>query len=627
MKKYFLLMMLGLSIPALSQTNLSQYRPLDWKNLYQQLFYWNIEKHAVLPGQPKEDAITLDHIRNRAMFYSPRDPNVVYNYIRNSPSSEVAVKRSYEAFGFENNRKYLESKNGLGNVSGIDRLANSGAGDLLAALTQQHRVRIDSSKNYFDTEIGQTVLESLKDYLLVVVPGFGSHTMSDYTYAELVEAANTYYGRPAKREATKDKFTGEMLYVGENSPEQFYLEKPGSPELKLDVVHPLGYELGNSMTRDKDTAQYLKEWVEALPPRYKDKKIIFFGYSKGSPIAHNCVQLFPSMRKRTQLIVTLAGATQGSIAAQSGMDILLRFTRSENKEGAIQKLTSKVNVLRSFIRNLLGSTAGMMTSPEQADYFTGVNGSSIMALFGLVGKVADAKAFSKSLDGVDDLTNFQRIKWNLLHLNDDDFDRPLTVMNFSVITMAKDLFYPGQIRDDQDLEPPLVVPQFLDSGKINDSFFSRDAVFLHLTSILGFMQAPGGLFDTQVGWMDSKSMQLDQRPLSESLSDERLVTLAKEVKAETGFDLPKGFESMDRSQLLRTFNELRGKTLKNLKAIDLGDVRGNHWDISFRQVYKPETGKYYEHRFPRKAALTGLVETVALWVKSQEPSKETGGLP
>jgi hypothetical protein len=311
----------------------------------------------------------------------------------------------------------------------------------------------------------------------------------------------------------------------------------------------------------------------------------------------------------------------------------LRVTKSETPDEAIKKLETKTAMLRFFVRNLLAGMTGAMASPQQADYFTGVTGSSVLALFGLVGKTADTKDFRKAIDGVIDLTNYERIKWNLLHLNDTDFNQPLTVMNFSAITYPDDFFLPGPITNGpEDIDPPLLLPQFTSQNKIDNLMFSRDAVFLQLTSIMGFMQAPGGLFDTQVAWMDSKGMPLDKRSLAESLTDQRLATLAKEIKTATGFDLPKGFENMSRDELLKKFNAIQGKTMNNLNFVDLGDVRANHWDISFRQVYKPETGKYYEHKFPRKAALTALVETIAMWSKSKEPAiqsygQERGGQP
>lgn len=623
MKKYLLMLVLALALPTYSQT-LNAKQPVDWKALYQQLFYFNIWKNS-------ERAKTR-HAWERAMSYTPLNANEAYSLVRNAPSSVDAVKMWRQVFEFSNNQKHLQAGLYFDNVKGVEQLYDTAAADLFTAVAKERFQPSDANKNYFDTNLGQMVMDSLKDTLIVVIPGFGSHTIPDYSYPELVEAANLYYGRPAVRKPTKDETTGESVYIGENSPEQFYLPRTGAPELKLDVVHPLGYELGNSMTKDKDTAKYLKEWIEALPARYKDKKLVLVGYSKGAPIAHNCVQLFPSIRKRTKLILTLAGANQGSIAAQGGIDILLRVTKTETPDEAVKKLETKTAMLRFFIRNLLAGMTGVMQSPQQADYFSGVTGSSVLALFGLVGKTADTKDFRKALDGVIDLTNYERIKWNLLHLNDTDFDQPLTVMNFSAITYPDDFYLPGPITNGpEDIDPPLLLPQFTSQNQIDNAMFSRDAVFLQLTSILGFMQAAGGLFDTQVAWMDSKGMPLDQRHLTESLTDQRLATLAKEIKEATGFDLPAGWEHMSRNEVLQKFNSIRGKSMKNLNFIDLGDVRANHWDISFRQVYKPETGKYYEHKFPRKAALTALVETVAMWAKSKEPAVrsnvEEGGQP
>ena len=160
------------------------------------------------------------------------------------------------------------------------------------------------------------------------------------------------------------------------------------------------------------------------------------------------------------------------------------------------------------------------------------------------------------------------------------------------------------------MEPASIAPQFDKTGKLNKNSFSRDNAFLVGTSHDLFGRGDGGLADTQVAWLDTKSMPLDQRPLSLTLREDELVELERQYTARTGLaSLPQGFRTMPRMELIRAVNLQQGRTMNNLNIIDLGELRGTHWDIAFRNVYK--SGR--NHLFPRKAMLTALVETLAVY--------------
>lgn len=593
---------------------------IDWKTLYQQIFYWNIWKNA---DPAKTDLVTL---REHSIYYSPLNPNEIYRQIVNARTSEEALAVRERLLGFSSNRKELEGNKSiyLSQVRGISALAASSAKNLLAKILNErlHKVSVDT--NYFNTDIGREVANSLADTLMIIVPGFGSHTILDYTYPEIVEDANLYYGRPKVRKPSDVTGEhGEKLFIGESSPQNFYSLREGSPEHGFDIVHPMGSELGNSMGKDAESAEHLKNWIENLPAHYANKKLIFVGYSKGTPISHNVVKLFPSIRKRTKMIVTIAGVNQGSIAAEEGTRLLTTLTNSQTPQEGLEKMREIREDGKSMLSTLLDQTSSRGVS-------FGVMGmlwKQLSLVFPALATLKKTKQLDKAIEGIIDLSNYERIKWNLAYLNDENFDQPITIMNLSVITNLEDFFLPGRVADqDLKLRAPLTVPQFQADGTIDYLHYSRDAVFLHLSSVTGFAQAAGGLFDTQVAWMDAKAMALDERSLLESLRGEQIDRIHNELFDLRGKGLPADFKTLPRNQLLTDYNRSLGVTMKNLKFVDLGDVRGTHWDIAFRQVYKPVPEGYYEHTFPRRAALTALLETIALYEKSFQTPESSRGL-
>ncbi|MGE3973403.1 MAG: hypothetical protein AB7F59_02620, partial [Bdellovibrionales bacterium] len=432
--------------------------------------------------------------------------------------------------------------------------------------------------------------------------------------------------------------TNEFEECGK-TPVKFYTPKSGI-EIGLDVVHPSGYELGNSMGKDADSAFCLKKWVEGLPPAYANKKLVFLGYSKGAPITHALVALHPSIRQRTLALITIAGATQGSIAAQDGINKLVKVEQElhpndniETPEQAKQKIISKAEngsaALSGIVEKLLG------LSPYEynlATSFLKALAGPAAAEMGLMGiDSQDTARLNTAFDGVVALTNYERIKWNLINLNDSNFDQPLAVMNLSAITDKKDLLLPCPVSPLKELCPPTIIPQPLPQGGIEHTLFSRDNFFLYITSRLGFSSAAGGMFDTQVAWLDTKSMDLDRRPISQSLTEKQIKLLARELKealpAEKIESLMMELRNWGKTSLedlgsIPRFKVLRAlQNPQNLDFIDLGDLRGTHWDSAFEQVYRPDpkvSSQFYVHTFPRKAFLTALVETLALYQLSRQ---------
>jgi len=597
----------------------------DWKTLFNELFAWNIEKN----NDPAKSGFETSVLKKQSLYYSPDSFNKTYKEITShvevkekDGSTKLVSKTADQVFNSREevlsnpaNHEKLQSQN-LSDISGMSNLSND-AKDLLGALQSQKGQPIQ--KNYFTTELGQRVMKALKDTVLIVIPGFGSHTIADYTYPELVEAANIYYGRPAVRRINPQT----KKYDGDSAPEKFYEPKK---EIMFDVLHPLGLEeLGYSTGRDVYSANHLAKWIANLPAAYQNKKLILVGYSKGAGIAHNCVANHPEIRKRTRMIVTIAGVVQGAVPAESAIRTILDETKSTNIDQATNWIKGQPEFVSALLNPVLAPLVTVALNAQalplvktamQAFLHTSIGAKvneNLQVYFGDdLRTLTTADQVDETIKGIYDMSNYARIKWNLENMNEKVFNSPIAIFNLSDITNIKDFFLPAPPVNNQKTISPLTIPQVLSEGTIDHRWFSIDNLFLHLTSLMGFQQSKGGLFDTQVAWVDTKSMYLDERPLSENLTPDELKKMRSEIldvyQKNTGKTLPENFGSLPRNSLL--------PEAKSIDYVDLGEMRATHWSLAFQQVYKPanvEKGKYYEHTFPRQAFLTALVETLSVY--------------
>ena len=142
--------------------------------------------------------------------------------------------------------------------------------------------------------------------------------------------------------------------------------------------------------------------------------------------------------------------------------------------------------------------------------------------------------------------------------------------------------------------------------------FSMDSFLLHLTSLAAFERSPYGMMDTQVTWPDSKSFFLDPRPLKAQFTENEISRIYD--KLNLNWDKPHfdEFNNAPRNKLIP--EEFR----KNLKFIDLGEVRGSHWSIPFTQAIRiPNSHPMlsFKNQFPRKEFLLSIIQTYALYKK------------
>ena len=522
----------------------------------------------------------------RSMYYSQEPTSYIYNEIVNAETSRDAFHMREKLLGdfslFE--KTFLQPSQHVQAIEGVK--GHQKAVEFFGLLSAPHALATSSENaSYFESQAGKAVLEHMKDYLFVVIPGFGSHTMQEFSYAYLVEEANRHYKRPLRRPRTKQ---GDEVFY--EDPKIYYGDVA---EVGFDVVHPMGDELGNSMGNNVKVADFLASWIRNLPTPYKDKKLILFGYSKGSPIAHHVVQQHEDIRARTRMIVTAAGATQGTSAARSGLEKLEEISKhADGANPSIAQLSMAGPVILEYLLPLFTQQNNFI-SEEQLKKWE---------------RFFDAKSLQDVMDGARSLTPYESIKWNMTNINKENFSN-VTIFNISVLTNIQDMLLPGHVSPELGPELPtqLVPTLILDTENSNTpklvwEQFSLDNVFLYSTSVGGFENSAGGLFDTQVGWMDTKSMGIDFRPLNASLDEEEIRKLGDELGYPVNGKIP-------RKELIR-------EQVEGLRFVDLGELRGTHWDLAFRQVYKPDkrmSDTHYVHTFPRRSFLRALVETLTLY--------------
>lgn len=557
---------------------------VNWRAAFAELVAKNIRQNS------PNDAKAAD-LASHSMYYNDYGFQTTSQAIFNSRSSEEA---------FSKREQYLAVTR--------DKYANLLQGNTLKSLAAtpnaQQLISILSAPqtpaaNYFDTPHGKAVREALKDYVFLVLPGFASHTIADYTWPEIVKQANAHNGRAEVRVG---------LPQGDPNLHTAYLQYYSKGDNGFDVIHPMGYELGYSMGHDSDSARELAKWLTGIKslPRFKNKRIVILGYSKGTSIAHALVATYPAVAKNVAAIITMAGVNQGAVPAESGIRKAMEATGIKSQDEFVSKVEGTV---------ALASVVGTALAPAMMGAALGSNVPADAPVNAIAAKalqqVATAPENARVLEGIVDMSQFQRTKWNLLNMNDSKIQSKITIFNLSAVANMKDFLLPQPIANvNQPLPIPTIVPQLNPTG-IDESKFSRDDGFLYATSVSGFREAPGGLFDAQVAWLDTKSMILDRRPLSDTFKPDQLRELQSEL-ASQGLNLTGGFETVPRNRLL---SDVSSGHMKNMNFVDLGEMRGTHWDLAFEEVYKSRqpASTDYHHTFPRLALQESVLELLAIY--------------
>jgi hypothetical protein len=606
----------------------------DWKEVFAQVFAANIASDLVFRGLPSMIPDTI----NRSLYYTTKSRSELLSSLQNAGSSSAAydtMKKALELTA-DGSLKLLNS--------GSAMLSGTGAQALVAAIMEnraENRTDDTGRYNFFDTPAGKAVNQAMSDYLLVIVPGYSSHTSDVYTFMDILEDANEHYQRTSsksvafgyrwQRPRIEDPDAHGVQRNKFMSTDEFYGSSVG--EVGFDVVSPMGLEIGDSVAKNEDMEEAFGTWLLQVlnNPKYsgKPRKLILLGYSKGGQLIHNVTKWAKEkspdrLYKSIQYLVTSGAPLQGAVPATNGFKRLRKELTKFDPQNPVRtdaevivRLTSTLKAAGKFAAEKLSEVLSKFGGVAQGPLDSPIISSSLERM-GI-----DPKKFAKELiswletsdierllGGMKSMTAYESLKWMTTNLNDNYFAGK-TIFNLSGITDTRDFLlppgnpeHPDGFDDYGPVNPPTIFPKFGWSNTgigVDWSRFSIDNVCLFLLSRGGFEAASGGLFDSAIGWLDSKSIALDHRPLSESLDADEIADIG----------LPAA--NADRSELVLN-------RLQETSFIDLGNVRATHWETSLRQAYTPPKvltgltqGKTFENTFPRRAYQAAIIETIAMY--------------
>ena len=588
-----------------------------WKKTFSKIFLKNIKKELSLRGQER---FALEEA-NKSLYHNSRPFPELYKILTNETSSLKA---------FEKRESLLSNKKTFSKLLKwpIARIRYKESKSLVSKYNTYFRPEKNKlpQKNFFKRPLGKELVQELKDTVFIVLSGFGSHLIDEPPFMETLREINAFYGRGPKRPKIK-RFGEKTLFMPHN---EFY-QKTGKP-LMMDIIYPMGDELGNTLGSHQENATKLKKWIENLPKAYHGKEIVFIGYSKGLTLALELVKDSPRIQKRTKAIFSLSGPQQGSLNLRLVIKDLMKITgRQSLKEMA--ELAKNLE-LRGFLKIL----SSKINEEDKTEY------QKLFKLFYLIkmgelpkSLLEKAESFlsedsSIFFKGVIEQTPSYRLKWNLENLNDSYYKYPLSIFSVSFLTNVKDFFHKFDLKSQRfkfnnELVPrirpsitekPFPLSSFDTGNKLAGFFnkvvywkdFSLDSFILHLTSIAAFERSPGGLMDTQIAWGDSKSFFLDHRPLAYQFSKKELLKIYQNLDIDKTNLTFYEFLNNERRSLIS-----KGQR-KNLNFVDLGELRGTHWNIPLTQAARipgshPKLG--HVNSFPRKPLLISILQTYALY--------------
>jgi hypothetical protein len=593
-----------------------------WKRTFSKIFLKSIKKELSLKGQEKWSIKEA----KKSLYYNNSPFQAVYEHLINQKSSLQVFEERENLLSREKTfskllkwplQKRQLSKKGKTLISKYNNYFKSPQNLL-------------PKKNYFQRPFGKNLIKELRNTVFIVLSGFGSHLIEEPPFMETLREMNVFYGRnPPLGNRPKNLLPSGKTFFQPHT--EFYKNKP----IMMDILYPIGDELGNTLGPHDENVKHLEKWINKLPLTYKNKDIVFIGYSKGLTLALEIVKNVPNIQKRTKAIFSLSGPQQGSINLRLVLKDLMKLTQRQSIED-LEELTKNLE-----LRGLLKLIDSELKENYKSEY------QKLLKLFYLVkmGRLPKAlmnkvepfltKESSYFFKGVIEQSPSYRLKWNLENLNDSLFKSPLTIFSLSFLTNVKDFFHKFDSKNKKFKFNNEIMPQLrpfaFDKKKIlfplpftgdGNSFirllnrsiywknFSLDSFILHLTSIAAFERSPGGLMDTQIGWADSKSFYLDHRPLKNQFSKEELLEIYQTL------DLDKDTLSFyDFLNKERRFLIPKNKR-KNLSFIDLGELRGTHWNIPLTQASRiPGSPPHLGHinEYPRKSLLTSILQIYALY--------------
>lgn len=557
---------------------------VHWKLLFHQIFAANIGRYN--DGQKNNLFNSKEEILKRFIYFHPKNINESYTAIIEAgkkagkagdatAASKTENELYHEKIASELNdsaifNQYLSDE---ARVQYLDRYLPHANAMMVGPLVQSLKGSgtANGGRGFWDSADGQLVDQLMRGWVMVLVPGFGSHNMDDRIFPEMAH------------------------------------ENPGTG---FTILHPSPSDLGNTFTDDETVAVAVLRWLERVRSAgiiNDNTKFIFVGYSKGAPVVHEMLRqakaggagggtIAAIIARNTYYMVTLGGVVQGTPVAGDGLSTLQNETNQlpdSMKEALSIFDIMNMKLTPELILSLKDQLGGFFKAIE----FLGLRGDQVSNMLNRL----DGVNLNDIIAGVEDMSTKNRTEWNLKYLNDASLgtNHPITFMSVGAIANVDDFILPGPSDTPENrLEPPTTLPQvYFAGGMLYPDFkkFSMDDLFLWLTSVDAFNVVSGRLFDTQVPVMDTKSPFLDKRPLQlTGISNSQVNLNAPRADVFSGLD-----------------------NAKTLDFIDLGEIRHSHW-FPIAQVFNPSNllvnaGEVYKSPFPRSAFLASIIETIALY--------------
>ena len=649
----------------------------NWKLLFNRLFALEIYKEKIIGGENGwyGDEKDFNEALARHTSYTPLTFNESLNQVLDASSSIEAYELRKTIFADPKNRILISSLK-FDDIFSAEQLSSPRLSSYLASI-EKHKARsIKSDELFLASPEGQEMIKSLttsegekKNFAFVMIPGYAAHVIKDYIFEEFVNDVNSYHGRCKNRPVLKEDgidftFLDYKSYYGSQSqsycPDEILENHHPTNEAFVYVLHPSGWELGNTIGDDRETVRLIRRWLRELPSKYENSDIVLLGYSKGASVVLDILRQikasaananssgYPIIDEDLELVnrikgfVTYGGVVQGTNVARSAKAEIESTLKDRSIEEYIEEIKNEsIESIMAHISPFFSGLDFSFLSQSVLEKVYDIFGLEYQSTHDLVDRLVEGRELKELLEGADDLSPIKRTLWNLKNFNNKTFSEDVFVMNLSGVTDISMFSRPnGYAENPADFKSSLHPKLKLDSDgevEIDFSNFSLDTTFLYLSSIEGFKTAPAGLFDTQVELPNTKSMLLDTRTLKESLTPEELQTVKKTIEQQKadfeGQMIDEVFigKNVDEEVLFSTPRRdlFKRNAVNNITSIDLGEFRGHHWSL-FTQALKPpaQISKDYAFRdFPRKAFMRALLQVIATYRIVNEDKALIGGQP
>ncbi|MEN9834072.1 MAG: hypothetical protein RL011_265 [Pseudomonadota bacterium] len=590
-------------------------RDIDWKLFYNQMFALEIRKE--MRGQGATEGATEATIRQH-LGYTPLKFNEVVAKVLSGDTSADAYRLRREIyFDTASYAKVTSPSFDAAVPSSVRSLPI--VASYLAPIEENRGRGISPEENFFTSSEGTNFIQAVtraqggkaeQQVTLVLVPGYAAHVIKFAIFPEILTDANRYWGRPDSRPILADR----GLDVTYEPPVNFYSRGEERPH-PFDILTPSGWELGNTVGFNAETADLLANWIYTLPPRYANSKFVFLGYSKGGPTIFEMLQRHPDLKARTAGVITYAGVLQGTHIARFGRQQISGVLGARSISDLITKVRAKSaeGTLEALAPFLTAFDLSVVRIPQVKEVLNSY-GVNVADFETNKDRILDGRELREVVDGLVDLEPLTRARWNLTYFDRNILDPGAFIFNLTAVTDITTFASRRVSGEPLGPDTSILAPQLRGDRQIDWPKLSLDAWFLYLASQPGFKMAPGGLYDTQVDLQHTKSPWLDMSPLTTSLTDEEIQILWDNpvIRARVtalGASKIEDFRSWPRSKLMDA------DAAQHIGAFDLGEVKGHHWSL-FLQAFRPprETSPDFAvWQFPRKAMMRALLQTFALY--------------